>query len=65
MDRRRHRGGSRHLVDVSAGRSLDRRLSAADRRGTELVERADQQHAWTMCGDDRGIYGDYIPKQFD
>jgi hypothetical protein len=48
-----------------ASRALDRHLSAANRRRAELLERADQQHAWIMCGDDRGIYGDYIPKQFD
>jgi hypothetical protein len=30
-----------------------------------LVARADQQHAWILAGDDRGIYGDYWAKQFD
>jgi hypothetical protein len=24
-----------------------------------------EQHAWVLAGDDRGIYGEYIPKQFD
>jgi hypothetical protein len=28
-----------------------------------LVARADQQHAWVLAGDDRGIYGDYPPKR--
>ena len=28
-----------------------------------LVARADQQHAWVLAGNDRGIYGDYAPKQ--
>ena len=28
-----------------------------------LVARADQQHTWVLAGDDRGIYGDYPPKQ--
>ncbi len=31
------------------------------RREAELWARADQQHAWAMAGDDRGIYGDYPP----
>jgi hypothetical protein len=30
-----------------------------------LVARADQQHAWVLAGDERGIYGDYAPKQID
>jgi len=28
-----------------------------------LVARADQQHALVLAGDDRGIYGEYPPKQ--
>jgi hypothetical protein len=28
-----------------------------------LVARADQQHAWVLAGDDRGISGEYPPKQ--
>jgi hypothetical protein len=41
-----------------------RTLSASDVRRREhaaLVARADQQHAWTLAGDDRGIYGEYRP----
>jgi hypothetical protein len=41
-----------------------RRQAAADEL-TAIAHRADQQHAWTLAGDDRGIYGDYAPKQFD
>ena len=29
-----------------------------------LVARADQQHAWVLAGDDRGVYGDYRPEGF-
>jgi hypothetical protein len=30
-------------------------------RAAALVRRADQQHAWVMAGDDRGVYGAYPP----
>jgi hypothetical protein len=26
-----------------------------------VADRADQQHAWVLAGDDRGTYGDYPP----
>jgi hypothetical protein len=26
-----------------------------------LVARADEQHAWILAGDDRGLYGAYPP----
>jgi hypothetical protein len=26
-----------------------------------LVARADQQHAWVMQGDERGVYGEFSP----
>jgi hypothetical protein len=49
---------------------LDRRLDAWDAkraRGRErlaaIARRADEQHAQVLAGDDRGIYGDYAPKQ--
>ncbi len=29
-----------------------------------IVARADQQHAWTLAGDDRGVYGDYRPEVY-
>jgi hypothetical protein len=29
------------------------------------LARADEQHAWVLAGDDRGIYGNYTPKQID
>ena len=38
---------------------------AADQRARReraaLVARADQQHAWVLAGDDRGVYGVYTP----
>jgi nitrate/nitrite transporter NarK len=39
----------------------ERIAAAKQRRLDELVARADQQHAWTMSGDDRGLYGEYPP----
>lgn len=49
-------------------RWLDRRLDARDaRRAQALAElaaiarRADEQNAWVLAGDERGIYGDYRP----
>jgi hypothetical protein len=41
-------------------------LEAAGRRRREhaaLIARADQQHAWVLAGDDRGVYGEYPPRQ--
>ena len=34
-----------------------RRITSA----AQLVRRADQQHAWVLAGDDRGVYGVYPP----
>jgi hypothetical protein len=33
-------------------------VAAEEQRMAALVARADQQHAWTLAGDDRGVYGD-------
>jgi hypothetical protein len=35
--------------------------AAAQREHTAIAARADQQHAWVLAGDDRGIYGKYPP----
>ena len=51
---------------------LDRRLEAweikrriaADELAA-IARRADRQHAQVLAGDDRGIYGDYAPRQID
>jgi hypothetical protein len=40
-----------------------RRVDAGCVERAVLVARADQQHAWILAGDERGIYGDYPPKQ--
>jgi hypothetical protein len=44
---------------------LERRVDERYAERAALVARADQQHAWVLAGDDRGIYGDYAPKQID
>jgi uncharacterized SAM-binding protein YcdF (DUF218 family) len=44
------------------GQSM-RRADADDARRAALVARADQQHAWALAGDERGIYGEYRPTQ--
>ncbi len=51
---------------------LDRRLEAweikrriAAAKLAAIAHRADIQHAQVLAGDDRGIYGDYAPKQID
>jgi hypothetical protein len=42
-----------------------REIAAAEaaeaRRQAAVVKRADQQHAWVMAGDNRGVYGQYPP----
>jgi ABC-type Fe3+-siderophore transport system permease subunit len=43
----------------------ERRVDAQYEKRAALVARADQQHAWVLAGDDRGVYGDYPPKQID
>jgi len=40
-----------------AARRVDDRESAHK----AIVARADQQHAWVLAGDDRGVYGTYPP----
>jgi hypothetical protein len=42
---------------------LERRADARENARLAIVARADQQHAWVLAGDDRGIYGDYAPAQ--
>jgi uncharacterized protein (DUF697 family) len=45
------------------GRMLDRRHEAhAAREARDAIRsRADEQHAWTLAGDDRGLYGQFPP----
>ncbi len=40
------------------------RVIAKHEERAALVHRADQQHAWVLAGDDRGVYGDYRPQSF-
>jgi ABC-type Fe3+-siderophore transport system permease subunit len=40
---------------------LERRSDAREAGRRALVTRADQQHAWVLAGDDRGVYGAYPP----
>jgi uncharacterized membrane protein len=40
-----------------------RRVDAREHARIAIVARADQQHAWTLAGDDRGTYGEYIPQE--
>ena len=41
-----------------------RRVDARENARMAIVARADQQHAWVLAGDDRGIYGAYPPNGF-
>jgi hypothetical protein len=38
---------------------IERRVDAREKMRAALVARADQQHAWVLAGDDRGVYGNY------
>jgi uncharacterized membrane protein YccC len=42
----------------------DKRRAAELVRDAAIARRADQQHAWTLAGDDRGAYGEYPPAGF-
>jgi hypothetical protein len=41
--------------------SVERRVDERYEKRAGLVARADQQHAWVLAGDARGVYGDYTP----
>jgi hypothetical protein len=38
-----------------------RRVDAREDARLAIVARADQQHAWALAGDPRGLYGEYPP----
>jgi hypothetical protein len=40
---------------------MARRVDAREDKRAALVARADQQHAWVLAGDDRGVYGEFTP----
>ena len=42
---------------------VERHVDAREEMRAALVARADQQHAWVLAGDDRGIYGNYPAEQ--
>jgi hypothetical protein len=42
-----------------------RRVDAREHARLAIAARAEQQHAWVLADDDRGIYGDYVPTQID
>jgi lysylphosphatidylglycerol synthetase-like protein (DUF2156 family) len=44
-----------------AFRDIEPAEVAEARRRAAVVKRADQQHAWVMAGDNRGVYGQYPP----
>jgi hypothetical protein len=41
-----------------------RRVDAREHARIAIVARADQQHAWVLAGDDRGVYGEYRPEVY-
>jgi hypothetical protein len=56
------------LVVAAAGVGLwgvvtrqDAELEGQHRDQRALAGRADEQHAWVLAGDDRGMYGQYPP----
>jgi hypothetical protein len=51
------------LVFVLVNRS-DKRRAAQLNQVAAIARRADQQHAWTLAGDNRGIYGEYRPEVY-
>ena len=46
------------LAVIFGGAALAARRETSRCRRDLLLGRADQQHAWVIAGDDRGIYGD-------
>lgn len=57
------------MVVVAAGFWLrgvvtrqDAELERQNREHAALVARADEQHAWVLAGDDRGVYGEHAPE---
>jgi hypothetical protein len=54
-------GGALLWLAFYAARRVDAKRAAR----AALVARADQQHAWVLADHDRGIYGEYSPKQTD
>jgi type II secretory pathway pseudopilin PulG len=47
-------------LDRQLGRREERRAAARFKRAA-IAHRADEQHAWVLADDDRGVYGEYPP----
>jgi nitrate/nitrite transporter NarK len=48
-------------MTLRAFREIEAMEVAEARRQAAIVKRADQQHAWVLAGDERGIYGRHDP----
>lgn len=48
-------------MTVKAFQDIAAQEAVEARRRAVVVRRADQQHAWMLAGDDRGVYGQYPP----
>jgi hypothetical protein len=46
---------------VGAAFYAARRVDARENARMAVVARADQQHAWVLADDERGLYGQYPP----
>ncbi|MDT5321807.1 MAG: hypothetical protein QOD88_4329 [Mycobacterium sp.] len=42
----------------------DAELGRQRREQSALAARADEQHAWVLAGDDRGVHGEYRPEVY-
>ena len=52
--------GAAGVADVLRGAA---RRCAREEMRAALVARVDQQHAWVLAGNDRGVYGSYPAEQ--
>lgn len=43
---------------------VSHRLDAREKTRLAIAARADQQHAWVLAGDDRGVYREYRPEVY-
>jgi hypothetical protein len=47
-----------HWTRLAVDRHAER-VNAERRRLAEFAARAEEQHAWVLTGDERGVYGEY------
>jgi hypothetical protein len=64
VDPRRDRGVALIVLVFVLVQRSDKRRAAEQARNAAIAARSDQQHAWTLAGDDRGMYGDYRPQVY-